>query len=80
MDIPATFSPAPRSKLQFARLFCDKTFSDGAALRWLRSEIQSNPHLLQQLNTLNYKKNSKMLTCMQQTVIYAYIVYGSLKQ
>ncbi len=68
----------PRCKLEFARLFCNSSFSDKACLRWLRSEIACSPQLQSDLQQLGYSKNNKMLTIAQQLTIYKHITASLL--
>ena len=61
----------PRTKLEFARLFCDeKSYSDQAAYYWLRTEINSNPELKAELAQNGYKSKTKVLTIKQQEIIF----------
>jgi hypothetical protein len=62
----------PRTKLEFARLFVGECCSDQAARRWLRSELNANPALLEQLGAIGYKTSTKLLTIKQQQVILEY--------
>lgn len=62
----------PRSKVEFARLWCGPSFSDGAALRWLRSEIANNKCLMKELSKVGYRKSTKILTITQQLIIFAH--------
>lgn len=72
------YTPQPRTKLQFARLFVSSDdMNDRAALRWLQKEINSNPHLLTMLQAWGYNTNSHMLTIMQQGLIYDHLCVKS---
>lgn len=63
----------PRTRLEFARLFCDeKNYSDQAAYYWLRNEIKASPELLQNLQQLGYTPYSKQLTIKQQDLILSH--------
>lgn len=62
----------PRTKLEFARLFVGEYCSDQAARRWLRSELNTNPTLLEELKTIGYSSNAKLLTIKQQQTILEY--------
>ena len=68
-----TYTPKPRYKIEFARMICGSSFSDKAALHWLRSEIASNPNLMSALAATGYSKNSKMLTIVQQNTILQHL-------
>ena len=64
------YTPQPRTKLQFARLFVSTDeMSDRAVLRWLQREICSNPQLYTMLVKMGYKPSAKYLTIAQQTLI-----------
>ena len=61
----------PRTKLEFARLFCsEKMYSDQAAYYWLRNEINSNPELLAELQRYGYSTRNKLLTIKQQEILF----------
>lgn len=62
----------PRTKLEFARIFVGEYCSDQAARRWLRSELNANPALLEQLRAIGYNTNTKLLTIKQQQTILEY--------
>lgn len=65
------YTPQPRTKLQFARLFVSSDdMSDRAALRWLQNEINANHQLLTMLQAWGYKPQSRLLTIVQQGLIY----------
>lgn len=62
----------PRTKLEFARLFVGGYYSDQAARRWLRSELNANPALIEQLKSIGYRTSAKILTIKQQQIILEY--------
>lgn len=62
----------PRTKLEFARLFVGEYCSDQTARRWLRSELNANSALLEQLRAIGYNANTKLLTIKQQQTILEY--------
>ena len=62
----------PRTKLEFARLFVGGCCSDQAARRWLRSELNANPALIEQLEAIGYRPSTKLLTIKQQQTILEY--------
>lgn len=62
----------PRTKLEFARLFVGECCSDQTARRWLRSELNANPTLLENLRAIGYNSNTKLLTIKQQQTILEY--------
>ena len=66
-------SPQPRTKAEFAALYCPPYWSDSARRCWLNKEINSNPDLLAELQALGLAKNSKILTIGQQNAIVRYI-------
>ena len=64
------YSPKPRTKLQFVRLFVSESeMTDIAALNWLRNEIRTNKLLSKKLQQYGYKSTAKMLTIAQQRLI-----------
>lgn len=65
------FTPKPRTKLEFARLFVsEKEMSDRSARNWLLREITSNAQLLTQLENWGWTRSTKTLTIMQQRLIW----------
>lgn len=72
MSRKQTIKPKPRSRYEFVRLFLDESYSQQACYYWLNKEIDSNPELKKELETLGYKKGSHFLTIPQQNCIFAY--------
>lgn len=68
------YTPKPRTKLQFARLFVSSDdLSDRAALRWLHKEIVSNKQLHNKLCKLGYSDVSRKLTFLQQKLLFDHL-------
>lgn len=59
----------PRTRVEFARLFLDDSYSDQACYYWLNKEINSCPELRESLLRLGYRKGTHFLTIPQQESI-----------
>ena len=68
-----------RSKLEFARLFCDDSFSEQAAYRWLREEIRNNEPLYQELMENGYKPHAHLLSPRIQSIMLKYLLPPNFK-
>lgn len=67
---PAWTICVPRTRLEFARLFLDDSYSDSACYYWLSHEINCNEGLKTDLQKLGYKKGSHILSIPQQDCIF----------
>lgn len=69
----------PRTKLEFGQLYLgNQKVSRDYVHRWLQTEIDHNPKLKSELSPLGWSKNTKLLSCSMQQVLFKHLGFPFL--